>query len=98
MTGLVQIQGAPTTPPGVPDGVSGRPMTATKLDADGSTLSVSWDTTSCAGAADHEILYGVGSQLPSAQGSVYGLEGAQCAIGVASPFTWVGSPDPATTP
>jgi plastocyanin len=86
MTGFVEVNA--TTPPGVPDGTIGTPLTVAKLDASGSVLSVAWDTTSCWGATDHQILYGVGDQLPGVLGGTVGLTGAQCSIGVVSPFVW----------
>lgn len=92
MAGTVEVTGTGSAPPGVPDGVTGPAMTVEKLVAGGSSLSVVWDTTTCAGAVDHEILYGYGSQLPSEPGGTYGLSGSRCAIGVASPFTWAGVP------
>jgi hypothetical protein len=51
-------------------------------------LSVAWDTTSCWGATDHQILYGVGDQLPGTLGGTFGISGSQCSIGTLSPFAW----------
>jgi plastocyanin len=94
MAGLVTVSGASASPPVVPDGTNGTPMRVSKLDPSGATLSVSWDTSSCTGAADHEILYGVGSRLPNTPGGLYWLQGAQCSLGLDSPYAWSGVPDP----
>ncbi len=81
------------TPPAVPAGQGGTtPMTVAKLDPSGSALSVSWDTTSCAGAAEHQILYGQGTQLPAVLGGTFDLSGGACTIG-SPPYNW--SPAPA---
>ena len=92
MHGSVTVTGSAGEPPGVPDGSSGTPMLVSKLAQDGSTLSIAWDTATCAGAADHEILYGYGFGLPGSTGGDYQLDGARCAIGATSPFTWTGVP------
>ena len=82
-------------PPGVPDGAGATvPLTVDKLDPGGIDISVFWDDASCTDATNYQILYGGGSQLPASPGGVYGLSGAECAIGTASPFHWLGSPDP----
>jgi hypothetical protein len=67
-------------------------MRVTKLAQDGSTLSLAWDTATCAGAHDHEILYGYGFGLPGSTGGGYELSGSRCSIGATSPFTWTGVP------
>jgi hypothetical protein len=83
-------------PPAVPDGDAGStPMTAAKLDAAGTRLSISWDTATCSGAADHQILFGEGSQLPTAPGGVFGVSGGVCGLGAASSFLWDPAPDAA---
>jgi plastocyanin len=92
MDGSVTVTGSAGDPPGVPDGRSGAPMLVSKLASDGSTLSIAWDTTTCTGAADHEILYGYGYELPGSTGSEFELDGARCSIGSTSPFTWTGVP------
>ena len=81
--------------PGVPDGTNGTPVTLTKLSADGSSLSVSWDTAACSGELDHQIIYGQRSGLPATVGGTYAPLGGACSIGTASPFTWNVTPDAA---
>jgi len=92
MTGSVTVLGASGDPPGVPDGVTGAPMTVQRIAADGSALSVSWAAQTCAGASDHEILYGYPYGLPPATGGGYEPAGSRCAIGPTSPFAWTGVP------
>ncbi len=79
-------------PPAVPNGAAGAPMIVTPLSADGSTLSISWDTTTCSGNDDHAILYGDGSMFPSAPGGAFGMLGSVCGMGATSPFTWSSVP------
>ena len=95
MVGTITVN---VPPPGVPDGTTGIPLTVTPLNLTGSVLSVSWDTATCAGAVDHKIIFGGGSQLPTTLGGVYGLAGSECNIGTTSPFTWTGVPDPIVDP
>jgi plastocyanin len=97
MSGRVDVQGGGTvTPPPVPDGdtVPGAQVKVNRLNAAGTSLSVTWDTTSCPDAVDYNILYGLGSQLPTALAGTYNLTGGACGIGTISPFTWNGVPDP----
>lgn len=80
---------ASPVPPGVPDGTAGSaPMLVTPLAPDGSSLSISWDTSICSGDTQHHILYGDGSMFPSAPGNPFGLLGSVCSIGATSPYTW----------
>ncbi len=92
MRGSVTVIGSIGNPPGVPDGSTGTPVRVSKLAQDGSTLSIAWDTTTCASAVDHEILYGYGFGLPGSTGGGFELAGARCSIGPTSPFTWTGVP------
>jgi hypothetical protein len=69
-----------------------------KLDPQGSDLSVSWNAATCPGAAGYHIVYGAGSQLPSAFDDASGLLGAACGLAPASPHIWQGTPDPAADP
>jgi len=77
-------------PPGVPDGISGTAMKVGKLNASGSSLSVTWDTTTCTGASGYRIVYGGGSQIPSLLGGTFGVTGAVCSA--SSPYTWASPP------
>lgn len=94
MTGLITVVDGPVTPPVVPDGGAGQPMRVAKLAADGSQLEISWDWWSCVGATGHNILYGLGSQLPVNPGNPYDLRGAVCDIGLQSSYTWNDVPAP----
>ena len=82
-------------PPGVPDGKNGStPMTVQALTADASSLRVSFDTATCTNAAGYHILFGQRSGFPAAPGGTYTLLGSVCNIGTASPYDWVGVPNP----
>jgi hypothetical protein len=79
--------------PAVPDGGGGTtPMTVRAMDADASTLEISFDVGSCMNAADHHVIYGDVSGLPPAPGGIYTPLGAVCGAGVATPYLWVGAP------
>jgi hypothetical protein len=88
---ILRIVFAPpvTTPPAVPDLLLG------KVTPAGADLQLTWDTSTCGGAADHHLLYGTGSGFPAALGGTYVLQGSVCDLGTSPPYTWVGSPDPA---
>jgi len=62
----------------------------------GSRITVTFDDSACIGAADFNIVYGFGSQLPATPGGTYMLQPAnlgQCSI-PGSPKVWGGVPDP----
>jgi len=85
------VNAAPA-PPAVPDGSGATiPMSVTALDAAGSSLSISWDTSSCTGGS-RNIIYGQGSQLPGTPSGSFGLSGSVCNIGSSSPYKWDGVP------
>ena len=63
-------------------------LTASRLIADGSSISVSWDAAACSGEVDHQILFGNRSGFPAIAGGTYTLEGGECSIGTSSPYTW----------
>jgi hypothetical protein len=69
-----------------------------KLDAQGSTLELTWSAAACPGAASHHVVYGTRAQLPSAINEPHGLSGAACGVGPTSPRLWEGVPDPTTDP
>ena len=80
-------------PPGVPSS-GATPMTAGKgAGVAGTRLEVSFDTSSCTGNVDHQVIYGFGSAFPATLGGALLPGGAVCGIG-GSPFDWVGVPDP----
>ncbi len=95
MAGSVTVIAAP---PGVPDGAPGTPLRVGKLNATGSRLSISWDTETCTGDTNYQIIYGGGSQLPTTFAGVYNLSGRRCNVGTVSPFTWNFVPDPSGDP
>jgi hypothetical protein len=91
--GFVDASPPPPQPPGVPDGTGGStPMLVTPLALDGSSLSISWDTSVCTDDSEHHILYGDGSMFPTAPGNPFGLLGSVCAMGGTSPFVWSSVP------
>ncbi len=79
-------------PPGVPDGQTGTAMKASRLTADGSSISVQWDATTCGDAGDHQILYGDRSGFPGVPGGTYTLLGGTCGIGSTTPYAWTTTP------
>lgn len=80
-------------PPRVPDGTVRTAMKATKSDGAGSSIALTWDTT-CAGASNYAIFYGMGSQLPATLGGTYSLAGAKCGLPAQGATTWASVPDP----
>jgi hypothetical protein len=92
---VIDYVAAPETPPAVPDGQTGSPLLVSKTAPGGADLVISWDTSLCAGAAGHHLIFGGGTGLPTTLGGTYGLSGGVCGLGSSSPFTWTGSPDPA---
>lgn len=83
-------------PPGVP-ATGANPLTVQKLQSDGSSLNVAYDTATCSGNEDHQLLFGFGSSLPTSPGGVFGLAGASCVL-TANPFEWLAVPNPAIDP
>ena len=82
----------PPTPPGVPDGKAGStPMTVTATDVTGSSLTLNWGN-SCAGATRYHIVFGSRSDLPTAPGGAFSVDGGACGIGPTMPFVWNGVP------
>ena len=97
MVGSVAVGGPPAGPPGVPAAAPGIPMTVDKPVPDGTTLSIAWDTATCAPAnSNHQIVIGRDIDLPTALGNRYGLIFGLCGIGNNSPFIWNPSPTPAS--
>ena len=92
VTGCVDASGTAAALPGVPEGAPGSPIKVTKLAADGSSLSINFDTATCTDTFDHMILFGQKSGFPAKPGGLYTLQGGACGIGTASPYTWTGTP------
>jgi hypothetical protein len=92
VSGSVDASGGASLP-GVPDGTTGTPLKVNKLAADGSSLSISWDTATCADANNHQILYGQQTGFPAVSGGSYTLQGGTCSIGSTSPFVWTPTPN-----
>ena len=80
-------------PPAVPDGSVGSPMLVQKLNPTGFTLSLSWDSETCAGPGGYHLLASFGSRLPGSPGATYLPLFERC--GIESPYLWIGAPDPA---
>jgi hypothetical protein len=79
----------PVVTPGVKpvaDGSFGSAMTAARADAAGSTLSVTWDVSTCT-SADHHILYGDLENVATAT-----VLGAACDLGTTGSALWSGVP------
>ena len=72
----------------VPDGqwVAGTPMQASKAAADGSTINLAWDTTTCTDA-NYNLYWGNGSDL-----STYALQGSVCGLGNTGSATGLAMP------
>jgi plastocyanin len=95
MTGTV-IVAPPPAPPPVPDGRDGAPMLVEPLDPNAASLSIAWDDASCGTASSYHMIWGQRSHLPATPGGAFSFAGAVC--GIATPFVWSGSPDPAAIP
>jgi plastocyanin len=93
MVGTVNVTAPP--PPGVPSGLSGSPLLVGKLAGfpDGSRLALTYDTASCAGNTDHQIIHAVGSRLPTVLGGTYFVSAGVCNIGNSGSFLWSGAPN-----
>jgi hypothetical protein len=85
------------TPPGVPSGLTGVAMTVSKLAPNGNTLGLSWDPVTC-GSSSHILVFGGGSQLPSAPGGTYLLSGSACGLGGTGSYAWLNTINPSSDP
>ena len=74
------------TPPQVPDGTFGSPATASRVDAAGTIIDLTWDVGACV-AADYHLLYG---DLASV--ATLALSGSVCDLGISGTHTWTGVP------
>jgi len=92
MTGEITVLPAPTTPPPVPDGTFGAPMS---VESSGpSEFTLHWDAATCTPQDQHQVLYGLGSGLPGSPGGTFGLQGSRCLLGAGGPYVWTDAPDP----
>jgi subtilisin-like proprotein convertase family protein len=73
-------------PPPVPNGITGTPMRSDRLSADGGSVALHWDVSTCV-AAGYKALYGPLSSVASAT-----VTGAACALGTSGNATWNGVP------
>ena len=88
VTGSIDVSAAANLP-GVPDGS----VTLGKLAADGSSISLTWNTATCSGELDHQVIYGDRSGLPAAPGGNFTPLGGACNLGATSPATWNATPN-----
>jgi hypothetical protein len=93
-TGVVFLPSAPA----VPDGSGGsQSMKATRLDAAGTSLSLTFDVLACKPTGgtvvptQHYIIYGDKAQLPATVGGAFGVRGSVCNVPT-TPYTWNGVP------
>lgn len=72
----------------VPDGlwIAGTPDNASKTAPDGSSVSLTWDTSTCADAG-YNLYYGKGSQV-----GTYTLSGSLCGMGNSGSYAWSSAP------
>ncbi len=72
----------------VPDGkwIAGTEATATKTVADGSSINLTWDTSTCQNT-NYNLYYGNGSGL-----ATYTLSGSNCGLGNTGTATWTAVP------
>jgi hypothetical protein len=73
-------------PKPVPDGLFGTAMRASRADAPGSTIGLTWDVATCA-SADHHVLFGDLSSVASLT-----VLGAGCNLGTTGSATWTAVP------
>jgi len=74
-------------PAPAPDGSNGTtPLGASRVSANGDTVDVSWDVTSCT-ATDYHLIYGSLASVSS-----YALDGSVCGLGTSGSLNWTGVP------
>jgi len=77
-----------TAPQAVGDGTVGTtPLTAVRATAAGDQIEVSFDTVSCTGSSDYNLIYGLLENL-----GTYTIEGAECGVGLSGTHLWQGVP------
>jgi hypothetical protein len=77
---------APGVAKPVADGSFGSAMTASRADAAGSTIDLTWDVATCS-STDHHVLYGDLASVSSAT-----ILGAACDLGASGIASWSGVP------
>ncbi|NMB98742.1 MAG: hypothetical protein GYA35_00505, partial [Thermoanaerobaculaceae bacterium] len=87
-----------STPPGVPNGVSGGAMTSVKSDVLGNTINLSWDN-GCTGQS-YSLVVGPGSGLPTNYSGTYTVDipSCVCGMGGGNSYTWNNSLNPQLDP
>jgi plastocyanin len=86
MAGVVAVSAPDAGPPAVLDGRSGEPMSVNKADPRAASVRISWDSATCPGAIDHQILWG--TRFPGRPGQSLLPLGSACSIGPSSPTVW----------
>jgi hypothetical protein len=77
---------APNAAKPVADGSFGTPMSASRGNAAGSAIQLTWDVATCS-STDHHVLYG-----PLAAVATATVSGASCNLGGLASATWTGVP------
>ncbi len=83
-TGAVTEAGA--SPPPVPDGSFGSPLTASRAGPAGGSIDLAWDVTGCV-ARDYHLLYGDLGDVRT-----LAVAGSVCDLGISGNHTWTGVP------
>jgi len=74
-------------PAPAPDGSNGTtPLGASRVTANGDTVDVNWDVSSCT-ATDYHLIYGTLADVSS-----YALDGSVCGLGTSGTLNWSGVP------
>jgi len=88
------IDASSPSPSVVPDGEGAtNPILVEKLDPDGTSLRVTWDTQTCLLDGDHQLIYGELSDLPLAPGGTYTPAGSVCGLGDSGVLDWAATPN-----
>ena len=82
----MNVCAGPPAPPPVPDGSFGQPARASRAASDGSSINLTWDTTTCV-AGDYHVLYGPLSGLPTTT-----VSGSVCDLGTSGAYSWTHVP------
>jgi subtilisin-like proprotein convertase family protein len=82
----VPVACGPTGVRPVADGAFGTAMKGSRANAAGTSINVTWDTTTCT-SADHHVLYGDLASVASAA-----VSGAFCDLGISGSASWTNVP------